>query len=43
MLANEWLGEMGSHEIWNLEYRQGFAFIGTYGKLEEISPNEARA
>ena len=27
--AKAWFAKMGSKEIWNLEYRQGFAFIGT--------------
>lgn len=31
---------MGSKEIWNLEYRCGFAFIGITGK--NASANERR-
>lgn len=30
----EWFSEMGSTEIWQLEYRQAFAFIGVMGKSE---------
>ena len=32
--ARQWFVEMGSKEIVNLEYRQGFAFIGTMGRHE---------
>ena len=35
-----WFAEMGSEEIWNLEFRHGFAFIGVIGKSH---PNEKRA
>ena len=30
--AKQWFEDMGSKEIWNLEYRHGFAFIGIHGK-----------
>ena len=32
---------MGSEEIWNLEYRHGFVFIGIMGKEDQA--NEKRA
>ena len=35
-----WFADMGSQEIWNLGYRQGFAFIGIMG---EKKANEMRA
>ena len=39
-----WFDMMGSQEIWNLEYRQGFAFIGIIGKTrEERKLNEKRS
>ena len=31
-LVREWFQEMGSVEIWHLEYRLSFAFIGIMGK-----------
>ena len=37
---------MGSKEIWNLKYRQGFAFIGTTGKsgcIEKRSDEKEKA
>lgn len=30
--AKSWFAAMGSNKIWNLEYRQGFAFIGIMGE-----------
>ena len=39
--AKHWFAGMGSKEIWNLENKQGFSFIGTIGKnecLEKRSP-----
>lgn len=30
--AKKWFSGMGSKEIWNLEYRQGFCFIGISGQ-----------
>ena len=38
--GRQWFANMGSKEIWNLGYRQGFAFIGISGR-EEV--NEKRA
>ena len=35
-----WFASMGSKEIWNLEYRCGFVFIGASGQL--INANERR-
>ena len=29
-----WFGTMGSRQIRDLEYRQGWCFIGTFGKLD---------
>ena len=34
--AKKWFAKMGSEEIWNLDYRQGFAFIGKIGKGKVI-------
>lgn len=31
-LAKSWFENMGSEQIWNVKYRQSFAFIGIYGK-----------
>lgn len=31
---------MGSNEIWNLQYRQAFAFVGMTGGMR--GPNEKR-
>ena len=30
--AKRWFADMGSNHIWNVAYRQSFAFIGFYGK-----------
>ena len=38
--AKQWFADLGSKEIWNLKYRQSFAFIGKTGKQEV---NEKRA
>lgn len=38
--GKQWFADLGSKEIWNLEYRQGFAFVGLSGKVEA---NEKRA
>ena len=32
--AKEYFVSLGSTEIWNLSYRQGFAFIGVHGKAD---------
>ena len=32
--AKQWFSDMGSKEVWNLEYRHGFAFIGVSGRNE---------
>lgn len=32
--GKQWFANMGSVEIWNLEYRQGFAFVGISGRKE---------
>lgn len=29
--GRKWFESMGSTEIWNVDYRQSFAFIGVYG------------
>ena len=31
-----WFARMGSKEVWNLEYRQGFSFIGVNGEWDAI-------
>lgn len=36
----EWFAGMGSKDVWSLEYRQGFAFIGVQGN--EALVNEKR-
>jgi hypothetical protein len=32
--AKQWFANMGSQEIWNLGYRQGFTFIGVAGRKD---------
>ena len=32
---------MGSKEIWNLEYRESFAFVGTRGKLQKYQEQKS--
>ena len=32
--GKKWFSDMGSREIWNLEYRCGFSFIGVVGRQE---------
>lgn len=32
--CKHWLANMGSSEVWNLEYRQGFAFVGVSGRFQ---------
>lgn len=32
--GKQWFANMGSKEIWNVQYRQGFTFIGLSGKNE---------
>ena len=40
--AKQWFSEnLGSREIWKLEFRHGFAFIGVFGDIEKA--NEKRA
>ena len=39
--AKKWFDSMGSKEIWNLTYREGFAFIGRMGRRDRVL--EARA
>ena len=39
--SRKWFADMGSEEIWNLEYRQGFAFIGVKGEI--LGCHEKRA
>ena len=36
-----WFGEMGSIEIYNIEYRQGFAFIAIQGKKDHVFERRA--
>ena len=31
-----WFGKHGAKEIWNLKYREGWAFIGTMGSGNAI-------
>lgn len=38
--CKEWFSGMGSQEIWNLQYRNAFAFIGRMGR-KEVSENRA--
>lgn len=38
--CKQWFADMGSKEIWNVEYRQGFSFIGILGRNKV---NEKRA
>jgi len=32
--AKQWFANMGSKEIWNVGYRQGFTFIGVAGRKD---------
>lgn len=32
--AKQWFADLGSSEIWKLEYRCGFTFIGTSGRTD---------
>ena len=34
--AKQWFADMGSSEIWNLGYREGFSFIGITGKESTV-------
>ena len=38
--GKQWFADMGSKEIWKLEYRCGFAFVGVIGRKEA---SESRA
>ena len=42
--VRRWFGGMGSEEIWDLEVRHGWAFIGTSGPdVGDVEANENRA
>ena len=40
--AKEWFKSLGSKQIWNLKYRQGFALIAISGNKEEIYEKRAQ-
>ena len=40
--AKLWFLKHGSKEIWNLKYREGWAFIGTMGKSNAIDKKCAK-
>lgn len=35
--CKQWFGDMGSKDVWELEYQCAFAFVGLIGKKEEAS------
>ena len=40
--AKQWLADMGSQEVWNLQYRDSFAFIGVHGRNEAVEKRSAQ-
>ena len=34
--VKKWFANMGSSEIWNLGYRQGYVFIGVHGRMGAV-------
>ena len=42
-VCKAWFADMGSAEIWNLEYRHSFAFIGTAGQKDGALEKRAKS